>query len=202
MTRKIGELNHPSKTINEQATRWFRQNSIELSIAFCLRWTDVAIRERKIHDSATASKDLRRFLNKLDRRIFGAKNRYGGKRLKRLIVLEQTSGSSWHVHGLIETIELSDEEAFVEIFENLWREHIEAGDDEVFELRMGRRYGDYDQHEQKHLVWIQDKSGGYERYMTKYLGNDLWRELATANLTSKGALATVALLDVDNISLT
>lgn len=135
-----------------QITAWLSDVTSDLPVAFCLRWTHACATQRRLFDEASCSRDLGYFWNSVDRMLYG--DDWKTKKLKRLITLERTDGTSWHAHGLCSAANYTTNKMKLMLSEK-WLRHIKISDS--------------NRHTHKHLVWVDEDRGDYGAYILKHI---------------------------------
>jgi hypothetical protein len=108
------------------------------------------------YDEIWLSKELRRYFNAVDRRIFKAAHKNKGMRLRRIITLEWDENVGWHAHGLVATAPNLDEQQTRQILRDEW-------------IKYTKRFatGKFD----KYLFYGEIDRGSSLSYITKYTHN-------------------------------
>ena len=132
-------LNIHAQTWNIAAT-WHFPNSIR---AYYGGW----------YDPNWHSKEFRRYLNRVDRKIYKAAHKNGGQRLPRIIVLEDKERVGWHVHGLLTNPPHLDEASTAHILTEEWKNYLKRFPSKKFE---------------KHIIEIGPVRDEYLSYITKF----------------------------------
>jgi hypothetical protein len=82
------------------------------------------------------TRELRRYLNKVDRHIYKAAHKNRSVRLPRIITLEHTDTVGWHAHGIISNPSHLDEQTTQNILAKHWHKHVARFATERFEKRL------------------------------------------------------------------
>jgi hypothetical protein len=99
------------------------------------------------------SKEFRRYLNRVDRKIYKAAHKNRMERLPRIIALEDKDEVGWHVHGLLTNPPHLDEAATSAIIVNEWKCYMKRFASTKFE---------------KHLIEIGPVRTDYISYLSKF----------------------------------
>lgn len=88
------------------------------------------------YDALWLGKELTRYFNKVDRRIYkaGLKNR--GMRLPRIITLECDENVGWHAHGILDYAPGKNEDETIQILSKLWLSHTSRFATDKFEKHL------------------------------------------------------------------
>lgn len=145
--------------LKEAADKWVRNLNIQWDIAACWHlpeaasWNVPTVELPDAVDEAEmkVGKKLRRYFNRLDKRIFKSKyNR--GFRVKRFITLEYSPGVGWHVHGILATPAHISQQDLIDEIMLTWEWC-------VANKTMGMPL--------ERLAWCEPITGNYQRYITK-----------------------------------
>ena len=136
---------------------WLGEKSKEMTICVCWHIPNAMRRHFNGYTADWVAKELRRYFNKVDRRIFKAALKNRGIRLQRIITLEHDEEVGWHAHGLLGCAPDMDEQQTITILEKLWVEHVGRFASGKFE---------------KHVFWAQKNVGFYLPYITKRTHRD------------------------------
>jgi hypothetical protein len=139
---------------NPQVQAWIANIEAQLPLAISLRWTHACKAQRDIYDERGCSKDLHCYWNSVDRLIYG--DDWREKKVKRLIVLENTDGRNWHAHGLCGIGRYSVEKMRLILMEK-WATHMKIEES--------------NRHTHRHLFWAEQSKGNYGAYILKHIGN-------------------------------
>ena len=71
-------------------------------------------------DELSAKKTFRRYVNGLNRQVYGAAYRHHGKRLRVIPILEKSADGRWHYHVAIEPPSFMDDTSFGHVAMGLW----------------------------------------------------------------------------------
>lgn len=71
-------------------------------------------------DELSAKKAFRRYVNGLNRRVYGAAFRHHGKRLRVIPILEKSADGRWHYHVAMEPPSFMDGTSFGQVAMDLW----------------------------------------------------------------------------------
>lgn len=71
-------------------------------------------------DELLAKKAFRRYVNGLNRQVYGAAYRHHGKRLRVIPILEKSADGRWHYHVAIEPPQFMDASDFTNLAMGLW----------------------------------------------------------------------------------
>lgn len=159
-------------TQRDDVQAWIKSGTADLDMVFCLRWSLQCAAQRRLHDEIQCNNDLRKFFARLERLLF-AKD-WKRKKLRRLVTLERTDGTNWHVHGMIECPGMFTASEFAEVLDYVWREHIKIEKSNA--------------HTHRHLVWVEEKNtDNYGNYSIKNIGKhgtSIMARIGTLDLTN------------------
>ena len=110
------------RTIFEQ-NRWLNDNANGLTLSVAWHVPNKMKANYSGFDSYWLSKELGKYFNKIDRKIFKAAHKNRGIRLRRIITLEKDDAVGWHAHGLIDTAPQQDDQYTRQILRDLWIDH-------------------------------------------------------------------------------
>jgi len=134
--------------------RWLGQETEQWKICVCWHAPDAMRRYYRGYTEDWLAKELTRYFNKVDRRIFKAAHKNRGIRLQRVITLEHDDNVGWHAHGIVECAQNMDEAQTYALLETLWLEHTNRFSTGKFE---------------KHLFWSEPDQGYHLPYIVKRL---------------------------------
>ena len=134
---------------------WLSERSSLWNVAACWHVPDAMRAHYKGYDAHWLSKELTRYFNAVDRRIFKAAHKNRGARLPRIITLEHDDAVGWHAHGLLDCAEGMNEDETIGILDPLWKRHTERFATGKFE---------------KHISYFSYDNGNYLGYCLKRLG--------------------------------
>jgi hypothetical protein len=143
----------PATRLRNATHDWITSEAGDLDIACCWHVPERVRAADKGWDELWLEKYMRRYLNKLDRRIYKAAHKNRGMRITRFITLEHGAGVGWHAHGLIGTPEHMDQPSMCAAIEQLWRQHTGVYEE-------NRRF-------EQRCVWVEPKHADYLGYSLK-----------------------------------
>lgn len=141
-----------AKKLKIAYSRWLEKKCVKMNIAAC--W-HVPAAMRWHFDGYTAdwlAKELKRYFNKVNRRIYKAASKNRGLKLQRVITLEYDPEVGWHAHGLLACGPGMNEQETIDVLENLWTKQTKRFVTGKFE---------------KHCFWAQSDKGKYLSYISK-----------------------------------
>jgi hypothetical protein len=150
-------------SLKAAADCWVSSNGINWDIAACwhLPLSDL-IGDVENVEMRVGTK-LRRYFNTLDRRIFKAQHKRG-QRIKRFITLEHADSVGWHVHGILETPQQSDQQHLISVVKETWIDCVQKD-----KIGLPRA----------HLAWCEPIEDRYAQYTTKHSFAPLHRARGT-----------------------
>ena len=131
---------------------WLGEKSKTMTICACWQVPDAMRRHYNGHTAQWLAKELRRYFNKIDRRIFKAAHKNRGMRLQRIISLEYDEHVGWHAHGMLECAHGKDGQETIDLLEHGWLKHTERFASNKFE---------------KHVFWADQNKGSHHHYIIK-----------------------------------
>lgn len=150
----------PDLRYREATKEWLAKNDVDIAASFLLpKALMVRLSQTQARaDEITLSGLLRRYFNKLDRRVFKSAHRRHGMRVERIVTLERTDAVGWHAHVLLKTPVHMSRFTFRLLMQRLWLKEIKGFADQS---RIQAR-----------LFWAEPISGNYLDYSTKHVGRD------------------------------
>ena len=155
--------------------RWLGGHSKHWNINVCWHVPEAMRRYYGGYNADWLAKELTRYFNKVDRRIYKAAYTNRGLRLQRIITLEYDDAVGWHAHGILECALGMDEEQTLTLLQKMWRQHTARFSKAKFE---------------KHEFWGETDNGFYLPYILKRVHRQ--------NKTTLGILDTKNTYFLDN----
>jgi len=134
--------------------RWLGEHSKHWNVCAAFHVPNAMRRHYRGYTADWLSKELTRYLNKVDRHIYKAANRNRGARLQRIITLEYEASVGWHAHGMFDCAKGWDEDATIGVLRHYWQAHTKRFATEKFE---------------KHIDYFEYDRGSYLTYILKRL---------------------------------
>ena len=122
MTNTFVPLTHTQRTKIQQK-RWLDEHAEGLTLCVCWHVPNAMKNYYRGHDAHWLSKELTRYFNNVDRRIFKAAHRNRGERLRRIVTLERDDNVGWHAHALVATAPSRDDQETRQILRDEWIKH-------------------------------------------------------------------------------
>ena len=116
--------------------RWLREHSKHWNVVACWHVPNAMRKHYKGYDEHWLSKELTRYLNKVDRCIFKAAHKNKGARLPRIITLEYAEAVGWHAHGLLDCAKGMNEDETISVLKRCWDMQTERFATEKFEKHL------------------------------------------------------------------
>ena len=125
-----------SARYNEALLAWLGEHSTLWNVVVTWHVPETMRRHYRGYDEDWLARELTRYFNKVDRRIYkaGLKNR--GMRLPRIITLEYNESVGWHAHGLLDCAPGKNEDETLELLTKLWRKHTDRFATDRFEKHL------------------------------------------------------------------
>jgi hypothetical protein len=123
----------PAKAVppEQQAIlRWLKEDYEAFDVALTLHWAagywqmHPRFRLTEVDAAQAYSSDVRHYLNRVDRWLYGSAHRRYGKRVSRIVALHKSPGVGWHLHAVLRTPEHSPQQEFIALLEAEWRAHL------------------------------------------------------------------------------
>ena len=140
------------QNLKNKTLLWLMENSCSWNVCVALHVPNAMKRHFYGYTSDWLSKELKRYFNAVDRRIFKAAHKNRDKRLKRIVVLEHDELVGWHAHIMCDCADGMNEDETIDILKKFWEKQTDRFATGKFEKRLG--YFEYDQ-------------GFYMRYILK-----------------------------------
>ena len=122
---------------------WLGEHSKHWNVVACWHVPNAMRKHYKGYDEHWLSKELTRYLNKVDRYIFKASFTNRGVRLPRIITLEYAEGVGWHAHGLLDCAAGMNEDETITVLKSFWEKQTHRFSTAKFETHIS--YFSYDQ---------------------------------------------------------
>ena len=109
---------------------WLKEDYEPFDVALTLHWGNGYWQENPLFrptyvDPAQAySRDIRHYLNTVDRRLYGSAHRRYGKRVSRVVALHKSAGVGWHLHAVLRTPEHVTQTEFIDVLREHWEDHL------------------------------------------------------------------------------
>ena len=159
------------RTVKAQA-QWLENQFDSLPLSVCWHVPNAMKHHYHGYDEIWLSKELRRYFNNVDRRIFKAAHKNKGTRLRRIITLERDENVGWHAHGLVAAAPDLDEQQTRQILRDEWIKYTKRFATDKFDKRLF--YGEIDRGRSlgyitKHIHNNEDGSKGFLDLQNNYI---------------------------------
>lgn len=120
----------PASREQQAIINWLKEDFEPFDVALTLHWANgywqanPLFRPTHVDPAQAYSRDLRHYLNVIDRRLYGSAHRRYGKRVSRVVALQRSAGVDWHVHAVLRTPEHVTQQEFIAVLREGWEEHL------------------------------------------------------------------------------
>lgn len=144
-----------SKLLQEAVTNWLDDQSVSFNVAVCLHLPN-QFKAEYGESERTLQKALRRFFEKLDRKVLKSAHRRRKAKVPRFVILEHDDAVGWHMHALLSSSNTGySTEQLSQIVKLLWL-------DEFARSTTNLSFEPY-------MAWAEPVQHGHANYITKHV---------------------------------
>ena len=139
---------------HQELRAWAYDRSKHFELGVCLCFPVAMKQAERGYDDGWVQGHVSRFLNRLDRRLFGNAHKRKGVRIERLVVLEHAPKNGWHAHLAMPVPAEWPGQRFPNLIRKIWHDEI-------------RRYACSTKIDT--FCWVQPINGAYVDYTLKWV---------------------------------